>query len=339
MKFKLKNALRHALACLVTGGGILFFPAVSYAQGKGDLLDRFSFGTNAFEWLLTVPNASVEFDLYPGPYNRSTLLAGMKYNWNTWHRLPPYYVFNVWDVRAEYRYHHRFTQQDDEKRFTWLNFLHLDKRPWIAYYAGVYADYSNFSIKFTSTGRQGRQGGMGLSLGMELPLYQYKRGAIDLDLGFSAGVTYATYDYFALNSSATSYELTGNCSLVLPVVSEVRAVFNWRTVSVKDKYVKSDPQIPLFENALADIRTNFENTTRQAFDESRTKKESAAYAKSDSLYRAAFTQWVMDNEKDLLGQISFVQVDEAHMKKLEAKVKQGTRGVMREFDQYMKILK
>ena len=46
-------------------------------QAKKEVLlqgiDRWSFKTNVLDWLLTVPNAGVEFDLSSSPYNRSTL--------------------------------------------------------------------------------------------------------------------------------------------------------------------------------------------------------------------------------------------------------------------------
>ena len=100
--------------------------------------------------------------------------------------------------------------------------------------------------------------------------------------------------------------------------------------------MKSDPQIPVFNNTMADIRTNFENTTKQAFDDSRSKKESAAYAKSDSLYKADFTAWVMENDAYLMSYIKEAPVDAQHMKQLEKAVKDGTQKVLADFDKYLK---
>ena len=316
------------------GGGILS-PHLAYAQDY-QFKDRLSFGTNAFEWLLTVPNVRMELDLHPGPYNQESIVAGIRYNWNTFHKLPPYYVFNTFGIKGEYRYHFRFKQLEPGHKASFLSLERKNPRPWIAYYVGGYAEYSSFSIKFSSLGRQGGQGGVGVSLGMELPLYQYRGGAIDLDLGVSAGLCLASFELYRLNEAATAYIIDGKRFLPLPMLTELRAVFNWRRISVKDKYVKTDPQIPVFNNAMADIRTNFENTNKQAFDDSRSKKEAAAYAKSDSLYRADFTAWVLENEKDLMNQLEYVNVDEAHRKKLVKAVKDGTQKVLDDFDKALK---
>ena len=336
MKHSIFQTREYALKCLAVGVGF-FCSLLAYAQGQEKLIDRFSFGTNAFEWLLTVPNARVEFDILPGPYNRSSVLAGFKFNWNTYHKLPPYYVFNVMDIKAEYRYHFRFSQLSPGEKPNLFSFKRKNPKPWIAYYVGGYTNYSSYAVKFSPKGAQGGLVGLGVSAGLELPLYQYKRGAIDLDLGASAGVIYAWREFFRLNPDApTSYVWDGKGSIVLPMLAEVRAVFNWRAVSVKNKYVKQDPQIPVFKNALADIQTNFANMSVQSFNDARTKKQAAAHAQSDSLYRADFTAWAMENEKDLLGQISYVQVDESHMKKLQDAVKAGTQKLIAEFDGMMK---
>lgn len=327
--------MQHVLSCLAVGGGILF-SHLSYAQEHQAFKDRLTVGTNAFEWLLTVPNVRLELDLKPGPYNHSSALLGIRYNWNTYHQLPPYYVFNVFGVKGEYRYHFRFQQLEKGQKAKLFSTYRKNPRPWIAYYVGAYGEYSSFSIKFSAQGRQGFQGGVGVSAGMELPLYQYKGGAIDLDLGFSAGVLAASYQLYSLNEAATAYVMGGNRFIPLPMLTELRAVFNWRTYSVKDRYVKSDPQIPVFNNTMADIRTNFENTTKQAFDDSRSKKESAAYAKSDSLYKADFTAWVMENDAYLMSYIKEAPVDAQHMKQLEKAVKDGTQKVLADFDKYLK---
>lgn len=45
-----------------------------------DFKDRWSFRTNAVDWLLTVPNVAVEFDLSNSVYNKWTL--GLEGKWN-----------------------------------------------------------------------------------------------------------------------------------------------------------------------------------------------------------------------------------------------------------------
>lgn len=66
-------------------------------------IDRWSFRVNALELLCTVPNVNAEFDISSSPYNRWTLGLTAKYNWNTWHSVPPSHVFNMFEVRPEFR--------------------------------------------------------------------------------------------------------------------------------------------------------------------------------------------------------------------------------------------
>ena len=80
---------------------------------KNPGIDRWAFRTNAFEWLLTIPNFGVEFDLVNSPYNKYSLGLTAKYNWNTTHMYAPPTVFNLLDVRPEFRYYFRTTQRGE----------------------------------------------------------------------------------------------------------------------------------------------------------------------------------------------------------------------------------
>ena len=63
--------------------------------------DMWSIRTNALEWLLTIPNIGVEFDLSNSIYNRNTIGVNLRYNWNTTHNYTTPMVFNVFEVRPE----------------------------------------------------------------------------------------------------------------------------------------------------------------------------------------------------------------------------------------------
>ena len=194
-------------------------------EEKGKLLERFALKTNAFEWLITVPNIQVAFDLTASPYNRSVILLGAKYNWNTYHKYVPYFVFNAFDLRPEYRYYYR-----------------TQKRPWKACYLGGYANYSTYSLKPGKIGRQGFQGGLGVSWGYEIPLYKYKRCAIDFELGFSAGLCFASDKAYRMDSETERYvgvPEEDRLLAVRPAVTELRAVFSLRPISVSEKYNKT----------------------------------------------------------------------------------------------------
>ena len=75
------------------------------AQEEKSSVSRLSIKTNAFEWLLTIPNVGVEYDLGKTEYNKFTAGLSAKYNWNTYHNMAPSVVFNLMDVRPEFRYY------------------------------------------------------------------------------------------------------------------------------------------------------------------------------------------------------------------------------------------
>lgn len=328
---------------LIVLGCTMVFPTLSYAQddqsasaqepgGGGKFIDRLSIRTNVVDWLITVPNISFGFDLTPGPYNNQSVLWGLKWNWNTYHKMPSYYVFNVFDTRAEYRYHFRFTERQKGEKPNFFSLKRAHPRPWLAHYLGAYADFSTFSIKPGTMGRQGWQAGAGISYGIEMPLYQYKTGAIDLELGASAGVTAATYNYYELTEGNTSYRLIGEAFMVLPVITELRAVLSWRKHSVKDKYQLSDPEIPRFRGALGDMRSSMAKTTKKAFDEAALKADRKRYAESDSLYRAAFVEWVEGDMASEKNKLAFANITPEHQKQIADEIDRLGRQVIRDFD-------
>lgn len=309
-----------------------------YAQEpeKERLIDRFSFRTNAVDWLLTIPNVSVSFDLFPGEYNKMDVLLGVRYNWNTFHKLPTYYVFDVFDARAEYRYHFRFEQLGSGEKPNFFSLKRKNPRHHIAHYVGAYANAGTFAFKVSADGRQGFQGGVGVSFGIELPLYQYKKGAIDLDLGASIGAMYNNFNLFTLNGANSAYVNNGKGWAVIPMLSELRATFAWRTRSVRDRYLKDDPEIPRFRDALNSIRGDFASVDKKTFDESRTQKEARELAKSDSLYRTAFINWVNENVEDQKGRVQYYNVTPEHEEQLKKEIDKLGQKAIADFEKEIK---
>ena len=196
------------------------FSAHAQEPERERFIDRFSFRTNAVDWLLTIPNVSVSFDLFPGEFNKMDVLLGIRYNWNTRHQLPTYYVFDVFDGRLEYRYHYRYQQLGSGEKPNLFSLKRKNPRSWVAHYIGGYANAGTFAFKVSTNGHQGFQGGVGVSFGIELPLYQYKKGAIDLDLGASVGAMYANFNLFTLNGANSAYVNNGKGWGVIPMLSE-----------------------------------------------------------------------------------------------------------------------
>lgn len=204
-----------------------------YMRKMGDsiplpIYKMFSFHTNVVDWVLATPNVTVELDLSPRRHTSYSLLLtgkgnpkGKSTNFN------PRWVYNVSSVKGEIRKYWRTgngevaADQEDAKipaldrdttiwgPFSKLSYLRRKyvsaryvKRPrfWRAYYVGLWAAYTKFSICLDGDGKQGNAYAGGVSAGMSVPLYKHLDGSgWDLDLGASAGLmlpAYQTYKYY-----------------------------------------------------------------------------------------------------------------------------------------------
>lgn len=200
-------------------------------------IDRWSFRANALELLCTVPNFNVEFDVSSSPYNRWSLGLTTKYNWDTWHSVPPTLVFNMFEIRPEFRKWFRMKPKEGNAKPTRER----------AFFLGGYASGGTYSIKPGKYGIQGPLFGAGALFGYDFPLYTYRHFAIDFELGVAAGLAVTSYDGYTMNRSNTDYiEAPGKSKgwhlCPFPVLSEVKACFVFRTLSIKEKYKKVDSQ-------------------------------------------------------------------------------------------------
>lgn len=200
-------------------------------------IDRWAFRVNALELLCTVPNLNAEFDLSSSPYNRSTLGITVKYNWNTRHSVPPPLVFNMFEIRPEFRWWFRPAAKEGHK-------APVKER---AFFVGAYIHGGTYSIKPGTYGIQGPLWGAGVLWGYDFPLYSYRRFAIDFELGVAAGLGVTSYDSYTMNRNGTDYVVVPERSRSMhvcpfPIVSEIKACFVFRSLSVKDKYKKVDLQ-------------------------------------------------------------------------------------------------
>lgn len=215
---------------------------------------RFGIRTNTVDWLLTVPNVSVEFDLGKTIRDKRTLSLGLKYNWDTSHKINPPQVFNLFDARVEWRQYFRTRQRfgsvsKDAGLFTRLKETVLttkrkNPRTERAYFWGIYANASSYSFKFGDEGKQGKAYGAGLSLGYTAPLYGYDKGYIDIEMGGSIGLVYNSYDVYTHDSESNIYIMSPEKSkeghlVPFPVITDVRVAFVYRFMSVSEKYKAS----------------------------------------------------------------------------------------------------
>lgn len=211
--------------------------------------DRWSVKTNAVGWLMTIPNAAVEFDISNSVYNKLTLNLEGKYNGYTSHNFLPYMVMNYWEVRPEVRKYWRtdFRANSGTKPTLYEKLFskqRVNPRYWRAYYLGGYLNAGGYDLKFSENGVQGKYIGAGVTAGYSIPLYSYKKGYIDLELGGSLGLMMTRNNKFALDRENNVYIPTSdvrNWHIVpFPVVSDLRVAFVFRFKSIKDKYKRID---------------------------------------------------------------------------------------------------
>ena len=280
----------------------------------------FTVKTNAVDWLFTIPNLQFGFDLSSSQYNQEVLLLGAKYRPHTYHNYAPYLLFNVLDIRPEYRHYYRHTQLESrvEKDTLGRDSIVWEKapltttkrkhpRPWQAWYIGAYADYTDYSLKFGEYGRQGWAVGAGVTIGFEIPLYEYKNGAIDLDLGLSAGLVATANQAFKNGDDIYRYVpvTAGDKAkdvpfMLIPMLTEVRATFSWRRKSVRYKYLEPDPVIAYYAQAKKKISDDMRSSTRHEFNSiyMTTSKDSLKYQQDEAKYKADYQKYLMDAVED-----------------------------------------
>lgn len=209
------------------------------------LSERISVRTNSVDWLLLVPNVSVEFDLGKYNWNRYAISVGLRTNWQSHHTFKPAQVYNINEMRAEFRQYWRTRKiirdttavtavMPAKNIFSRLLSTNRDtlKHPNTTYYRGIYASYTKYSFLLGATGRQGTGLSLGFTYGIIKPLYQFQNGnSLDLDIGFSAGVCITKNDKYRHDRESDCYPLlehSGWHIVPFPVMSEARIAFVYR---------------------------------------------------------------------------------------------------------------
>ena len=89
--------------------------------------DRIAIRTNVVDWALTTPNIAFDYDIVSTPYDKQSVGVAFKYNWATSHTYIPKQVYNLFDVRADYRFYWRQQPYDNRENYygdwerEWLN--------------------------------------------------------------------------------------------------------------------------------------------------------------------------------------------------------------------------
>lgn len=229
--------------------------------------DRISFRTNGFDWMMLLANVGIEYDLGRYNWSRNAIGLNVRGNWNTKHTYNPGLVYNLMEVRAEFRnyWHTRKTTNDlGPHRHTYEKILsgrrRRPKHPRTTWYRGGYFAYDDYSFLFGKEGVQGTAYTLGFQYGVIRPLYIFPSGkSVDLDFGFSAGFCLTDYEKFSHDSKTASYIKGENMGLKFvpfPVLTEARVGLVYRVgkANVYTKYRwRYDVDLKYQEKVLAEL--------------------------------------------------------------------------------------
>lgn len=237
---------------------------------------------------MTVPNIGVECDVVRTEFKKMSLSLTAKYNWNTYHKLAPSTVFDMFDVRPEFRYYFRTRNRKLS-------------HPWWVMYLGPYLSYGTYTFKIAPKGICGFAAGAGVSAGYVIPIHEYKKGAVDMELGLSIGMQACTRDVFTHNPEGHYYvksesESKGLHVTPFPVVSELRVAFAWRKESIRHQVKIDEDRLRLkkeyqrhYNLMRDDILANLPESMVEEYDSLENMdaalQETSAYLKGENAIR------------------------------------------------------
>ena len=230
--------------------------------------DRISLRTNGVDWMMLLANFGVEFDLGKYNWSRNAIGLNVRGNWNTKHTYNPGVVYNLFEVRGEFRnyWHTRKTTNDlGPHRHTYEKILsgrrRRPKHPRTTWYRGGYLAYDDYSFLFGKEGIQGQAYTLGFQYGVIRPLYIFPSGkSVDLDFGFSAGFALTNYEKYSHDSQTASYYVTEEKSglkiVPFPILTEARVGLVYRVgkANIYTKYRwRYDVDLKYQEKVLAEL--------------------------------------------------------------------------------------
>jgi len=280
--------------------------------------------TNLLEWTVAIPNVSMMIDLSGKPWNRSVAGITLKYKWRTNETYVPSYMLNLLEIRPEYRYY-------------------LNNK----FFVGGYAAYNNFAAKLPgkSIGWTGFTAGGGASAGMELPLYQYRKSALDIEFGLSLGAHYVLYQDFAIDASQTGIDFSDTRSGRILPYPELRIALVWRKTSVKGKYNSTNPMKEVYAREREAIQINLDATNKETFDAMQQGRLKVyqndvfqdLYQSDPDAYRADFEAYLQESFVDIaMDNIERSRLDERSKDKLRKWVDSLRNKTLAEFDKTVK---
>ena len=230
--------------------------------------DRISLRTNGVDWMMLLANFGVEFDLGKYNWSRNAIGLNVRANWNTKHTYNPGVVYNLFEVRGEFRNYWRTRKTTNDlgpHRHTYEKILsgrrRRPKHPRTTWYRGGYLAYDDYSFLFGKEGIQGQAYTLGFQYGVIRPLYIFPSGkSVDLDFGFSAGFALTNYEKYSHDSQTSSYYVTEEKSglkiVPFPILTEARVGLVYRVgkANIYTKYRwRYDVDLKYQEKVLAEL--------------------------------------------------------------------------------------
>lgn len=198
---------------------------------KLSLKERMAFRANILGWVLVTPNIGMQFDLSPWDYNKWAIGADIKWNPGTNQTFNACLEYKMLDAKIEARRYFResLTIKQGQKRMP---------KYWRAYYWGIYAGYTDYTM-YIREGFTGKHFGVGGTAGWEIPVITFATGGLDLDFGLSAGWIYGKSKKREHNDGYEFTNIKDWHFTPYPIISEIRLALVYRFKSVKTKYNKS----------------------------------------------------------------------------------------------------
>lgn len=203
----------------------------SEKETKVSFSDCWSIRTNTIDWVTTVPNIAVEFDVSNSVYNRWALGVGFKFNYIPRHTdFSSRFTYKIEDARLEARRYFRSYQMFPYRS---RNITRNNSAWWRAYYVGPYVSYTRYALQLADPRYKGKVLSVGLTGGYNVPLYETRHGgSVDLDLGLSIGALYLDHQK---KNDVTSKVVSR--VLPYPMITDLRVGFVYRWRSIRKKYV------------------------------------------------------------------------------------------------------
>lgn len=207
---------------------------------KLSFADRLAIRTNMVDWALLIPNIGVEFDVRNTNWNRWTVGANVRYNWQTSHTYKPSFVYNLFQARLEGRQYWRTRDMRRRKlerhNHFWDKAISIRrkraKHPATTWYRGVFVAYNKYSFLFGGNGHQGTSYMAGITYGIIRPMFAFENGnSLDLEFGASVGAVYYKDDVYRHDADKDSYVIVEQKPaqlLKFPMVNEIRVGLVYR---------------------------------------------------------------------------------------------------------------